>query len=128
MRTDMRTKLHAFSAASALSLTAFSQTAPPVPPELIGTWATAPVDCERQGPTTLAITASSVLRYDASGEITGRRIVGRRSVVADFEYLGPDIRNLGSRMFRLSTDGEVLFEISQNRVVATRRKCTKEKA
>jgi hypothetical protein len=119
----MRTRLLAFCVAGVTSLSAFSQSPPPVPPELIGTWATAAIDCTRQGPTTLTITASSVLRYDSKGDITGARIVGRRGIYVSFEYLGPDVRNLGSRTFRLSTEGDVLYELSQERVVATRRKC-----
>jgi hypothetical protein len=110
-----------------MSLAVYSQSPPPVPPELIGTWATADIDCKKQGPTTLTITASSVLRYDAVGDITGTRIIGRRGVHVEFEYLGPDVRNLGPRTFRLSTEGDVLFEISQGRVVATRRKCDAKK-
>jgi hypothetical protein len=112
---------------AAVSLTAFSQSPPPVPPELIGTWATAEIDCKKQGPTTLTITASSVLRYDAMADITGTRIIGRKGVHVEFEYLGPDVRNLGLRTFRLSTEGDRLLEISQGKVVATRRKCEIQK-
>lgn len=126
-RGDMRTRLQAFCVASFISLAAFSQSPPPVPPELIGTWATAAIDCTRHGPTTLTINASSVLRFDAAGDITGTRIIGRRSVHVQFEYLGPDVRNLGARTFRLSSEGVALFELSQDRVVATRRKCNTKK-
>jgi len=118
----METRLQIFLVASIWGSAAFAQS-PPVHPELIGTWATSTIDCQRQGPSTLAITPSTVLRYDSSGSIIGARIIGRQSVEVQFEYLGPDKRNLGNRIFRLSTDGKSLYELSGGAIVATRRKC-----
>lgn len=118
----METKLLAFLVAGITGGAVFAQS-PPVPPELIGTWAGAEIDCTRPGPSTLKITSSTVIRHDYSGSITGSRVIGRQSVEVQFEYLGPDKRNLGNRIFRLSTDGRSLFELSGGAVVATRRKC-----
>lgn len=94
-----------------------------VPAELLGTWAAAAVDCTRQGPSTLVITESSVVRHDVKGSINGSRIIGRRSLEVQFEPTGPDIHPLGARIFRLSTDGRSLFELSAGKVVETRRRC-----
>lgn len=94
-----------------------------VPAELMGTWAAAAVDCKRQGPSTLIITESSVVRHDVRGSINGSRIIGRRSLEVLFEPSGPDIHPLGARIFRLSTDGQSLLELSAGKVVETRRRC-----
>lgn len=110
-----------------LATRAFAQ-APDIAPELLGTWASSPVDCERPGPTTLTISPTSVMRFHARGEVVngdvmGGRIIGRKTVDVRFEPVPPGFRELGERKFVLSVDGQELHETSDGKVVATRRKC-----
>jgi hypothetical protein len=94
-----------------------------VAPELLGTWASADMDCTRVGPSTVTITEDSVQRYDAKGTIGSGRIIGRKSIEVFFDKSGQGIHPLGQRTFRLSTDGTMLLEISNDSVVETRHKC-----
>jgi len=119
----MRTRLWALALSGIIGHASGAQNVPAFPPELLGTWATAEIDCRRPGPTTLTITPTTVLRDKVSGDISGGRLIGRKSVQVDFEYFGPDYRNLGTRIFRLSADSRSLFELSGGAVVATRHKC-----
>ncbi len=103
--------------------------APDISPELMGTWASNAVDCERPGPTTLTISRTSVTRFHArgavvNGNVMGGRIIGRKTVDVRFEPGPPGFRELGERKFVLSVDGQELHETSDGKVVATRRKCT----
>ena len=106
---------------------AFSQ-APVVSPELLGTWASADIDCKRPGPTTLTITASVVSRFNIgatviAGDVTGGRTIGRRAVEVSFDPSAAGSHPLGVRKFILSVDGGELLETENGRVVATRHKC-----
>jgi hypothetical protein len=101
---------------------AFAQ-APAVLPELIGTWASAQIDCQRAGPSTLTVTASSVTRFNIRGSIMGTRIIGSRSVDVLFDPLSTGSHSLRYRKFVLSANGGEIHELDGDKVVAKRRRC-----
>lgn len=102
--------------------------APVVSPELVGTWASADIDCKRPGPSTLIISVSVVTRFNIggrviAGDVTSARTIGRRTVEVSFDPGAAGSHPLGVRKFVLSNDGRELLETDGGKIVATRHRC-----
>jgi hypothetical protein len=105
------------------STLALSAGDPDFPAALQGTWASAPVDCSRLGQSTLKINGTVVQRYKATGRVVGAPPKKNEIEVIFDPVNAEQAAGQNVRTYRLSPDGERLFEIRQDRVVATRTRC-----